>query len=380
MAHLSGLLLIDCPASALNNAGKFVQMEKANNYENWAAIKKIRTGEGVFPYVSAQAFRSWLRESLRSVPGWTASPTFREEKIAYTDADPISYAEDDIFGYMRAPSASGAEEVKATREKWGKRNLTDQETRKEGKNEKFAAITRSSPFRVSTLVSVAPLKSSSIGYDYGNMARTEDEDYPNPVPFEHEFYRTALIGLFSVDLRMIGRFFHVDRTGYRNLDSVRKERAKEAGLLPYDQGRGYELSLEKRKQRLQLLLQGLGQLTGGAKLALHYTDVSPRLLMMGVAKGGNHLFGTAVGSDNKGLPRINTAALKQVANVYKTSSLSKFHIGLAEGYLDDQRKTLLEALNEIAGPKGHAPALPHPMQAIDDLLAELQEKAAEWLA
>jgi CRISPR-associated protein Cst2 len=381
MAHLSGLLLIDCPASALNNAGKFMEMERPNRYDNWTAIKKLRTKEGVFPYVSGQAFRSWLRESLKSVDGWTSSPVFREEKVAYTDADPISYAEDDLFGYMRAPGATGTAEVKATRQRWKEQGLSDQQARKEGQKEKFAALTRMSPFKVSTLISLGPLNSPSIGYDYGNMARTEDPEYPNPVPYEHEFYRTTLVGLLSVDLCMLGRFYHVERTGYRHLDAVRKQLAEEKRLEPYDNGRAYELPPKQRKERLAQLLKGLARITGGAKLSLHYTDVSPRLLMLAVAKGGNHLFGTAVGADRQGLPRINTKALKQVAAVYKDSLLSAFHVGLVEGYLDDQREALVQAVKEIRGLDGEAEVdIPHPVEAIDDLLTELEDKTGEWLA
>lgn len=373
MAHLSGLLLVDCPASALNNAGQFIEMEKPNRYENWTAIKKIRTKEGIFPYVSAQAFRSWLRESLKSVEGWTASPTFREEKIAYTDANPILYAEDDLFGYMRAPGG-GKEGVKGLKEKWAKKGLTDQEVKKD----KFSTLTRISPFKTSTLISIAGLHPSFIGYDYGNMARTDEPEYPNPVPFEHEFYRTTFVGLFSIDLRMLGRFYHVERTGYKHLDAVRAKLAEENGCNVYDNGRAYELPLEQRKNRLKQLLTGLSQIAGGAKLALHYTDVSPRLLMMAVSKGGNHLFGTAISATDKGLPKVNTAALKQVADVYKDSLKSKFHVGLVEGYLDDQRPSLVETVDQINKSKSNA--LPHPVQAVEQLLAELDQKSPEWLA
>ncbi len=376
MAHLSGLLLVDCPASALNNAGQFMEMEKQNKYENWTAIKKIRTKEGVFPYVSAQAFRSWLRESLKSVQGWTPSPSFREEKIAYTDANPILYAEDDVFGYMRAPGG-GKEAVKQLQERWTQNGLTGQELRKD----KFSALTRISPFKVSTLISIAALNPSAIGYDYGNMARTEDTEYPNPVPFEHEFYRTTLVGLFSVDLRMLGRFYHVDRTGYKHLDAVRKKVAEENGLAAYDNGRAYELPSAQRKERLKQLLQGLAQITGGAKLALHYTDVSPRLLMMGVAKGGNHLFGTAVGAERNGLPKINTEAIKEVARVYKTDLQSGFYIGLTQGYLDEQRTALQNLLDDLEKQdSGRQFTLAHPVEAVRALIEDLDKHAEAWLA
>lgn len=370
MAHLSGLLLIDCPASALNNAGQFLQMENKNRYENWTAIKKITTRQGVYPYVSAQAFRSWLRETLVSVDGWTASPVFREEKIAYTDANPILYAEDDLLGYMRAPGG-GKEGASSLKAEWKERKLTDQEV---GKNKKFVALTRVSPVKVSTLVSIAPIPSSGIGYDYGNMARQEGD----PVPYEHEFYRTTLCGLLSVDLRMLGRFYHVERTGYRHLDEVRRKLAEEKGLRPWDGDKAFELAPEDRQARLRQLLEGLARISGGAKLTLHYTDVSPKVIMLGVAKGGNHLFGTAVGANSRGEPVINREALKEVARVFAGDLLSKFYVGLTEGYLDDQREGLKEVLGNLPGKGAHP--LGHPVEAIRALIGDVESNAAEWLA
>ncbi len=357
MAHLSGLLLIDCPASALNNAGT----EPGARTDNVVAVKKIKTRAGTFPYVSAQAFRYWWREALQAVEGWTPSPIFREEKIAYTDANPIAYAEDDIFGYMRAQSTK-TEAVAAREAKGTLKSATPIDAK--------TTLTRSSVLKMSTLVSLA---ASEPADDFGVMARHEG----NPVPHEHEFYRTTLMGLFSIDLRMLGRFYHIDRTGYKHLDSVRKELATQRGLQPYDNDRAFELSSEIRQQRLQQLLLGLSQIAGGAKLAIHYTDVSPRLLMLAVSKGGNHLFGTAV-SDNKGVPKVNCEALKQVAEVYKESVKSKFHVGLVKGYMDDQRPEIIEAISQING--GGSTSLPHPVQAIQQLLAELDQKAEEWLA
>jgi CRISPR-associated protein Cst2 len=358
MAHLSGLLLVDCPASALNNAGT----ESGARTDNVVSVKKIRTKSGIFPYVSAQAFRYWWREALRGVDGWTPSPIFREEKIAYTDANPIAYAEDDIFGYMRAQSTKT--DAVASREAKGTlKNATPIEAK--------TTLTRGSVLKMSTLISIA---ASDPAGDFGVMARHEG----NPVPHEHEFYRTTLMGLFSIDLRMLGRFYHIDRTGYKHLDSIRKELATQNGLKPYDNDRAFELPAEARKQRLKQLLEGLSQIAGGAKLALHYTDVSPRLLMMAVSKGGNHLFGTAISATDKGLPKVNTAALKQVADVYKDSLKSKFHVGLVEGYLDDQRPALAETVDQINKSKSND--LPHPVRAVEQLLAELDQKSPEWLA
>lgn len=387
MAHVSGLLLIDCPASALNNAGKTAQLEKPDLInENWTAIKKIRTAQGVFPYVSAQAVRYWLRETLRTVLGWSPSPVFREDKVAYTDADPILYAEDDVFGYMRAPGGKGVEDIGRKQQQWSDAGLTGVDTRGSGKEMKFEALTRYSPFKMSTLISIAPLRSRDIGSDFGVTSRFEGD----PVPFAHEFYRTTLVGIFSIDLRMLGRFYHVDRTGYRHLDNLRTQRAQEQNLDAFDNNKAFELPLDVRRQRLTQLLQGLATLTGGAKQSIHYTDVSPRFLLLGTARGGNHLFGTVVGADKEGQPRINLAALEEISTVFRTDLLSGFYAGLAKGYLDDQRGGLLDFLKakfEGSGLTGSFPEggidsrdIPHPVEAIRLFSTALTERANEWLA
>jgi CRISPR-associated protein Cst2 len=88
MSHLNGIMIIDAPASALNNAGE----DSEARTDNAVAVKFIRTPEGRYPYVSSQAIRFWLRTQLAQSKGWTASPVFRETKVAYTDAEPTKYS------------------------------------------------------------------------------------------------------------------------------------------------------------------------------------------------------------------------------------------------------------------------------------------------
>ena len=60
MSFLTGIIVVDAPASALNNAGADAEARR----ENAGAVKLIRTPQGQFPYVSAQALRYWLRTQL----------------------------------------------------------------------------------------------------------------------------------------------------------------------------------------------------------------------------------------------------------------------------------------------------------------------------
>jgi len=362
MSFVTGLMLIDAPASALNNLGSI----PGARTDNTVGVKLIRTKEGAFPYVSAQAFRYWLRTTLEGADlGWQAAPIYREEKVAYTDANPILWWDDDLFGYMRAPSkkASAREKREADKSRADETPTTD-------------TVTRVSPFRVSTLVSIAPV---SITEDFGTMSRHDGA----PVPHEHQFYRTTLKGLLSLDLHASGTFSYRQKTGYRNLDDERIKQAQEQGLEHLDNDKSYRLPPSDRVQRVCALFEGLAHLEGGAKQTLHYTDVAPALVLLAVTRGGNHVFGHVVGATGRGLPELKHEALAEALIVFADDILSDVYVGWVQGYLDDERARLEAALQ----PGGQLAAfadkvrLSHPREAFLAIVADLRKpENAGWLA
>jgi CRISPR-associated protein Cst2 len=363
MPFVTGLLLIDAPASALNNLGAI----PGEREDNTVGVKVINTREGAFPYVSAQAVRYWLRTTLASrVPGWQAAPIYREEKVAYTDGNPLLFWEDDLFGYMRAPSKK--ETAKAQR-------LAD--VSRIGETETADTITRSSPLRVSTFVSLAPGRPTS---DFGTMSRHDG----NPVPHEHQFYRATLKGLFSLDLHACGTFSYRNKTGFRNLDSVREAMAKEvAGIEHLDSEKSYRLPRVRRVERVKALFEGLSQLEGGAKQALHYTDVSPVLALMAVTRGGNHIFGHVVGAASNGRPVVKTEALEEALTVFADTLLSPIYVGWVRGYLDEERakfEQFTAGYNKERDEQYHI-RICHPREAFLALAEAFEQDAnAAWLA
>lgn len=335
MAHVNGLWLVDAPASALNNQGAV----EGGRTDNVVGVKFIRTKSGAYPYVSAQAFRYWLRETLRNTDAeWRAAPIFREAKIAYTDSNPIEYWDDDLFGYMRA--ASKKADAKAAREATERANETETDTE----------ITRGSPFKVGTLVSIAPVY---ITDDFGVMSR-QDADAgsvlagqarpADPVPHEHQFYQATLKGLFDLDLHACGTFWQRWKTGYRNLDTQRIKLAEERGLDLVEDGQAFRLPTSERVRRVAALFEGLARLEGGAKQSLHYTPVGPSLFFSAVMKGGVSPFQHVVGADERGNVRIKIDALLEVLEVWRDQSLSPVYVGWKRGYLDEQRPAVEEAL------------------------------------
>jgi CRISPR-associated protein Cst2 len=348
VAFVTGLILLDAPASALNNAGA----DAGARTDNTIAVKKIRVpGGGEYAYVSAQAMRYWWRTTVEiSGTEWKSSPVSREGKIAYTDADPVKWWDDDLLGYMRAPSkkpdkGTGAAEASPL--------------------EKDREITRVSPLRVSTFVSLGP---SAITSDFGTMTRQQGD----PVPHGHEFYRANLLGLVSLDLTAAGTFFDGERTGFKNLDSYRREDAKKASAeeITVRGQKALRLPLKERMRRVSSLLGALAHLNGGAKQTIHYTDLTPAIMMLAVTRHGNNPFYRMLTASRTYATQFHKDAFAELMQVYGKDFLSPVYIGWAQGFLDDQRARLEEAAKELN--LSDKVTVAHPVQQIEAFVQQLQ--------
>ncbi|MCU7495370.1 MAG: type I-B CRISPR-associated protein Cas7/Cst2/DevR [Ignavibacteria bacterium] len=313
--NIIGFVLIDAPHSALNNAG----MDEGARTENTVAIKMIRKGRENFPYVSAQAWRYWWRETLEKKFNWQVSPVIRDNKVAYTSANPFLYPDDDIFGYMRAQKS------------------------KEG-----GTLTRLSVLKNSPLISVFPQQPVD---DFGVMARQEG----NPIPFEHQFYSVVLKGIFSIDMDMAGLFYESNKTGYRNLEEkyVEKEEIQAAinkleAIFDKD-SKAWSIPYSVKMKRIKETISALPYLSGGAKQTIHHTDVTPKFIILAVIEGGNQIFMNITHQDEK--KPINIKALEQVISDYRDSIVSDIYIGRQEGFIDNINDDLLNLQNSLKGIK-----------------------------
>ena len=307
--HLIGLTLIDAPYSALNNAGT----EASQATENIVTVKKLQKGRDTYPYVSGQAWRNWWRTTLeQEFDNWKNSPIEREKKIAFTAADPVTYDDDDVFGYMRAQSVM------------------------EGKKKKNLTVTRLSPLKCSPLISIEPQTPTN---DFGVMARQEKGD---PVPYEHQFYSCVLQGIFSLDLAAVGAFSHINKTGYLNIAESYVPKIQDAGGAQEDEKSPWVLPKETRLRRCQQTLEALTILSGGAKLTSHLTDVTPKLIILSVLDGGNHPFMNLMVERNGG-GELSIDALCEVINDYADRFCDAVYIGRRSGFMDE----LDEQLNDL---------------------------------
>lgn len=327
---VNGLVLIDAPHSALNMLG---QAEGAAA-ENQVVVKAIQRAGQVYPYVSAQAWRYWWRNLLAAESGWKLSPIDREKKIAFTQAQPWLYPDDDVFGYMRAQ----VEMVPVLDKNTGEPQIDEQgqPKLKKGKN---ITLTRISPLKCSPLVSVTAQRPTR---DFGVMSRHEGD----PVPHEHQFYSTVLKGIFSLDLTTLGRFENSAKTGFQNISEAGLKLAQATGATIHDNVA--EMPLGVRQKRAMDTIAVLPYLNGGANQTLHLTDVAPKVIILTVLRGGNHLFMNVV-QDEHGQARINIDALKEVLCVFKDRLLTPVFIGRREGFLDEQADELNSLANDGSG-------------------------------
>ena len=354
MAFITGIQIIHAPGSALNNQGG----DPTSPNQNEVAVKRIRvTGSPGYPYVSSQAYRYWLRSTLEKQAGWETSPIFREKKVAYSDANPIKYSDDDLFGYMRAQGH--------------KQDAEDSRKGQEGFTElqKKTTVTRVSPFKVGTIVAMLPGQTS----DFGTMSRHEGD----PVPFEHQFYYTSLKGMFALDLSSSGVFSYEQRTGFLNLDDIRKKIAEEAQLEHDEANKSYKLSVGERAKRTAQLLKAMPKVEGGAKAALHYTDVSPAVVIFAAVKGGNNPFQYLVSSDREGNAKIVPSAFKEVAEVWDDILLSPLYIGWKSGYAEQNRQELQSFIDQNKALFSRGIEIGHP-KAVFEKIADSLTKNPEW--
>ena len=345
--NTQGLLLIDVDAAALNNAGK----NTMSNFDNAVKTKSIFKNGNSYVYVSGQAWRNWWRNTLQKNQNWELSPVTREDKIAFTDANPVKYPDDDVFGYMRAAT----DIVKDDKGKEKKVNIT---------------VTRVSPLKNSVLVSVSSVRPVE---NWSSMARQEGDS----VPYAKQEYSAVMKGMFSLDLDMVGTFSNYNKTGFKNLSDKLKEEAlavngSEEIPDPFIEKQTLvRLPKARRIQRATDTIKALKNISGGAMQTNNMADVTPKFIILATTKTGNHPFSHVVKSegDNDEKAVLNISGLKEVIEDYKHDFVGKIYIGKRSGFFDEDNQDLenLAKENDLVcyGPVN---------QIIDKYIEELKEQ------
>lgn len=331
-----GFVLIDVDVVALNNAGK----STTSNFDNAVATKKITKNGRSYTYVSGQAWRYWWRETLKQNHGWNLSPITREAKIAFTEANPFKFADDDVFGYMKA--------AKDTKKNDDGSPILNAKGREETEN---VTVTRVSPLKNSAIISVG---STRIAENWSSMARQDGDS----VPYSKEEYSAIMKGMFSIDLFQVGTFADYNKTGFKNLTSQLLKDAKPEGSTEIDDPfvknkKLVQLKKSVRVQRAIDTISALKTISGGAMQTNNMADVTPKFIILATMKTGNHPFSHIVKNDNleKSAVVLNIHGLKEVLTDYAAQFEGKIFIGKRSGFMDEYNKDLEELATSFTNVK-----------------------------
>ncbi len=330
--HINGAFLIHAPSSFLNGAGLGSGEDK-----NTSTVKSFWYNKTRVPYVSSQAWRRWLRNTLIDQTGW---PKSEIEAIGWNNdgstnkvagkLDPITYPEDDIFGYM---FASG-KDVNPKDERIKRDHIPSEQ------------LVRPSAFKSSILRGVDGL--ISVTKDQGFVHLADD----TPLPYTTEFYAAELMALFSLEVYRLGVFEKKGKVS-QELDPYLKEKHKD--LIEVKEHPVYsngEIVVRKgdlvkyQNELASALVKSIARLNGGAKMAQFGTSLNPSLLMVAGMGVGVIPFEHLISNDS-GKPSLNVEALKELIKDYKDRFTTPFYIGVLRGYLANDEE--VRNLGEVEG-------------------------------
>lgn len=308
--NITGALLIDATAAFLNGAGLGTGEDK-NKVIPKTFREKVNGRSEEVPYVSAQSWRRWLRDTTNEENDWKPSELRAikqsakgsTSKIA-TELNPIEFPEDDLFGYMKSGDS----------------------------NEE--SIQRTSPFKSSILKGIRNMR-----------VMNNDEAFVHlkdgsPLPYSTRFYSTHLEGFFNLEYYRLGVYDNLGSHQELSTELVEKHGDK-FGISDLSNAKHKRYTLKEadkiRKKHAAGLLKGLTFLRGGAKQAAFGSDVTPKVLILAGMESANPVFNNLfVGTGEK--PALNIETLKQIAGDFNYKLATPIYIGIRAGYLQNEKE------------------------------------------
>lgn len=261
------------------------------NEDNVSTLKKITLPDGsTLPYISGQAIRRYIRDEFVEF-GHDISPLQDprndEEKIKeaktkspdFTECDPITYIDDDLFGFMRAVT---------------------------GDNRK-----RTSPVRVSPAIGIYPFQNDR---DLGTKSseQTREKAAAGGAMFETEITHNYFCGSILIELDRIGNFI--------GMELNKKEE--------------FELDEKAKVARLTALINAIEHLWGGGKQSRLLSDISPKFLAYARQSSKHPIFLETLRTKQDTIGAVNVELLNSAFTANKTI-IEKKLVGYLPGFFEN---------------------------------------------
>ena len=239
--------------ASLNGADKEV--------DNINPIKKITLADGTeLPYVSSQALRRAVRDRLGEMGNLLSPIGVKKENdkknASKTECNPVTYIDDDLFGFMDAAKGEGSEKGKST--------------------------TRTSPVRVDALLALTQYQ-GDLDFGTNYMGKSVGND---PNIFETEIHSGIYRGSILIEL---------DRVGC---------------------GDGFDkaLSNEDKAKRVLAFIDAFRTLWSSGRQSRFLADISPKFIAAACMKAKNPIFLESVNAVGN---KVNVEELTGVVKDYE---------------------------------------------------------------
>lgn len=383
LTHVVGTFLIQAEGAFLNGAGLGRGEDK-----NTTIPKTLADFKDEVPYVSAQAWKRWLRDTYQSenpedpaviIQTTDVNEKNNTKKLGST-LDPVTFAEDDIFGYMK------------TRKDQGTATAESEQSDEEGEDEdvgsgreKVKPTMRTSPFHASILMSLRKVgwRGLDKGFVYPKSVAPElleknPDARSTPLPYDTKFYNTQLQGIFGLNYSRLGVF----RNGGDRIEldtPLRDTYLKEGVVSLVDDkeptAKTYKMVKNPRKERATKILKALSIMRGGAKQAQFGTPVHPQAIVIAGLSCGNLIFNHLF-EDTKEGPVFKLETFEEVVRDFADRIMTNVYVGIRTGYLNpESERRLRERFSNQDDANGlHASVIVcTPIEAVNRVTAELPE-------
>lgn len=262
-------------------------LNSSENPGNMVVLKKVQDSRGnYFPYVSGQAMRYYLKETMNQLGMKITKLDKNGEYIieAKSEGDERyteilnNHPDLDLFGFMEAAKGS-----------------------------KKMALRRWSPVKVSPLISIFPWKGETDfltrkkeGQEGGDLVKVEINTF--------NFMRGNIV----MDFDAIGA--SVDEMSYEIKDVI---------------------DSEEKRSRIEYLVDAIKNIDGGAKKARLLDDLTPKLVVVTLQKAGTPIFLNSLDVDENGNVKIEY--IKEVIDEF-SEIIEDYCIGIRSGIFSNEEE------------------------------------------
>lgn len=302
--------------------GMLFKVDVANPNAGWTEdtitpLKKIEAPDNRrYPYISGQALRRYLRDTLAEVaesdeegkPLYQFSPEEQgtdPKSPILTKGRPDLYIDDDLFGFMRAVRGG---------------------TRR-----------RESPLRVSAAFGLFPYSGDR---DLGTRSalRVTGDPEKGGAIFETEVTNNVFRSTWLLELDRVG-FWH----GYENAETGNDSLAETKSL-----------ELDERSKRVRAILRAIKYLNGGARQARLLIELVPQFVVYARLTKKLPLFLNALQlTTSEGRYHLAEEPLTEIIGDY-ADDIQSLIVGLRDGFVSIGRDDLLQQIKKTLGERENA--------------------------